>query len=57
MELKLSSDDIKAILINWAQGKFPSVTFNDVEWSGYSYSREATLSYVEPEVTKLKEAA
>ena len=48
MELKLSSDDVKAILIEWAQSKFPSVQFNDADWSGYSYSREITLSYVGP---------
>ena len=48
MELKLSSEDLKAILIEWAQGKFPNVQFNDAEWSGYSYSLEVTLSYVEP---------
>jgi len=58
MELKLSSEDVKRILIEWAQGKFPSVKFNDAEWSGYSYSREVTLSYVEPEApAELKVAA
>lgn len=55
MELKLSESEVKRILIEWAQGRFPEVVFNDAEWSGYSYSREVTLSYVEP--TKLQEAA
>ena len=55
MELKLSEADVKKILLEWAQGRFPEVQFNDAEWSGYSYSREVTLSYVEP--TQLKEAA
>lgn len=57
MELKLSSDDIRQILLDWAQSKFPSVQFNDVEWGGYSYSRDATLSYVAPEKPALKEVA
>lgn len=58
MELKLSETEVKSILLEWATGKFPEVQFNDAEWSGYSYSREVTLSYVEPTPpTPLKAAA
>ena len=56
MELKLKDDDIRAILLDWALGKFPGVKFNTVEWAGYSYSREAVLSREEP-ATELKAVA
>ena len=56
MELTISSEEVKALILEWAQGKFPGAVFNTVEFSTYSYSREVTLSYVEPEVQELKAA-
>ena len=56
MELTISSEEVKALILEWANGKFPDIVFNTVEFSPYSYSREVTLSYVEPEVQELKAA-
>lgn len=52
MELKLSSEEVSHIILEWAQAKFPEAQFNDLEFSSYSYSRDVTLSHVEPEPLK-----
>jgi len=49
MELKLDSADVRAILLEWAQGKFPEVKFVDCDFSSYSWDRGATLTTAEPE--------
>ena len=49
MELKLSEEDTKQVLLEWAAEKFPALKFNEVQIEGYSYARSIILSYAEPE--------
>ena len=49
MELKLSEEDVKRILIEWAAAKFP-VVFDEVDFdASYGTLRSVTLSQEAPE--------
>jgi len=47
MELKLDDNDVKTVLLNWANGQFPGM-FDECALDGYSYSRSATLTKSRP---------
>ena len=46
MELKLTMDEAKKILLEWAQAKFGDA-FNTVSEGGYSYNKDFTFLKVE----------
>ena len=46
MELKITMDEAKKILLEWAQAKFVD-EFNTVSEGGYSYNKDFTFIKVE----------
>ena len=48
MELKITVEEAKQILLKWAQGQFPAGKFNSVEHETYSYSKTFVFTQEEP---------
>ena len=57
MKLKLNEEEVEQILLEWAQTHFEPDRFNTVAFEGYSYDRQAILTWEEPEKVEVKEAA
>ena len=51
-KLHLKREEIKEILLDWAANNVMPDKFNSCEFEGYSYEREAVLSWEEPEDAK-----
>ena len=48
MELKITVEEAKQILLKWAQDQFPAGEFNSVGHETYSYSKTFTFTKEEP---------